>query len=51
MPDTEGDAYIANFDDEFTREKPSDSIVRVDLNMLKEFQKEFKDMNFNKDLV
>lgn len=51
VPNTEGDAYIANFDDEFTREKASDSIVKVDLNMLKEFQKEFKDMNFNKDNV
>lgn len=37
VPNTKGDAYIENFDDEFTREKPSDSIVKVDLNMLKEF--------------
>lgn len=49
VPKTEGDDYIANFDDEFTREKPSDSIVKVDLNMLKEFQKEFKEMNYNID--
>lgn len=37
VPDTKGDSYLKNFDDEFTREKAKDSIVKVDLNLLKNF--------------
>lgn len=49
VPETKGDAFLSNFDDEFTREKAKDSIARVDLDMLKNFQKEFNSMNYNKD--
>ena len=49
IPKVEGDEWIKNFDKEFTSEKPRDSYIKVDLKKLKKFQKEFEDMDYNKD--
>lgn len=49
VPEVTGDAWLKNFDEEFTKEKARDSIVKVDLNVLKEFQAQFDEMNYNKD--
>lgn len=49
VPEVSGDAWLKNFDEEFTREKARDSVVKVDLSVLKEFQAEFEELNFNKD--
>ena len=50
IPEVSGDSFLKNFDDEFTKEKAKDSIAKVDLNVLKKFQKEFADLDYNKDL-
>ncbi len=47
IPNVSGDNWIKNFDEEFTNEQAKDSISKVDLEKLKQFQKEFKDMDFN----
>lgn len=49
IPEVNGDAWLKNFDEEFTKEKARDSIAKVDLDVLKDFQAEFDQLNFNKD--
>lgn len=49
VPDVTGDAWLKNFDETFTKEKVRDTVIKVDLNVLKNFQKEFEEMNYNKD--
>ena len=49
IPDVSGDAWLKNFDEEFTKEKARDSVIKVDLNVLKGFQAEFDELNYNKD--
>ena len=49
VPEVTGDAWLKNFDEEFTKEKARDSVVKVDLNTLKNFQKEFAELNYNID--
>lgn len=36
-PKVDGDDWIANFDDEFTKEKAKDSVAKVNLDDLKQF--------------
>lgn len=50
VPEVSGDAWLKNFDEEFTKEKVRDTVVKVDLNLLKGFQKEFEELNYNKDI-
>lgn len=49
VPEVTGDAWLKNFDEEFTKEKVRDTVIRVDMNILKDFQKEFEELNYNKD--
>ena len=48
-PEIKGDAWLRNFDDEFTQEEARDSIAKVDLKKLQKFQDEFAELNFNID--
>ena len=48
-PKTDGDNWMKNFDKEFINEKVRDSNVKVDLDVLKNFQKEFDEFTYNKD--
>lgn len=50
LPNVEGDEWMKNFDKEFINEKVRDSDAQVDLDVLKKFQKEFEEMNYNKDI-
>ncbi len=50
IPEIKGDKWIKNFDEDFTKLEAKDSVVKVDLEKLKEFQKEFEEFNYNKDL-
>lgn len=47
IPNCEGESYLNNFDEDFTKEKPRDSKIAVDMKVIKQFQKEFDEMNFN----
>jgi len=38
---------LKNFDTDFTKEEVRDSVAKVDLSKLKEFQTEFASLNFN----
>ena len=49
VPEITGDAWLKNFDEEFTKEKARDSAIKMDINLLKGFQKEFEELNYNKD--
>lgn len=49
VPKVSGDAWLKNFDQDFTKEDVRDSVAKVDLEKLKEFQEEFKSLNFNID--
>jgi len=49
VPEVSGDTWLKNFDEEFTKEKVRDTVVKVDINLLKGFQKEFEELNYNKD--
>ena len=46
VPDVKGDDWVKNFDEEFTSEIVRDTNIRVDLESLKKFQDEFKEMDF-----
>lgn len=46
-PKIEGDDWIKNFDKDFTKEQPRDTFIKVDLDKLKNFQKDFAELNFN----
>ena len=48
-PKCEGEDWMKNFDREFINEKVRDSDVKVNLEILRKFQKEFDEMNYNKD--
>jgi serum/glucocorticoid-regulated kinase 2 len=51
LPDVKGEAWLKNFDDEFTNEniqETTDNIKKVDVDRLTYLQKEFEDMNFAK---
>lgn len=47
IPKVSGDSWLKNFDQDFTKEEVKDSITKVDLEKLKDFQKEFESLNFN----
>lgn len=47
VPKVSGDAWLKNFDQDFTKEQPKDTVAKIDLDKLKEFQKEFQTLNFN----
>ena len=49
VPEVSGDTWLKNFDDEFTKEKARDSVVKVDINVLKGFQKDFEGLDYNID--
>lgn len=46
-PNVTGDSWLKNFDQDFTKEDVRDSVAKVDLEKLKDFQKEFETLNFN----
>jgi hypothetical protein len=47
IPKVGGDVDVSNFDEEFTRENPTDSVSNTsDLLLLNKFQKEFEGMSF-----
>lgn len=48
-PKVDGDEWMQNFDKEFINEKVRDSNAKVDLDVLKNFQKEFDELTYNKD--
>lgn len=45
-PLTSEDEWEANFDPNFTKEKPSDSIAYIDPKVLEKFKKDFEEFNF-----
>ena len=47
-PKTDGDEWMKNFDKEFINEKVRDTNAKVDLEVLKNFQKEFDELAYNK---
>lgn len=49
VPEVNGEAWLKNFDAEFTKEKARDSVAKVDVEMLKKFQKDFDGLDYNKD--
>ena len=50
VPEVSGDKWLKNFDKEFTDEQVRDTKLKVDLKLIKKFQKEFEELNYNKDL-
>lgn len=46
-PDVDGDEWMKNFGEEFINEKVRDSDATIDLKTLKDFQKEFEELNYN----
>lgn len=50
-PKTDGDTWMNNFDKEFMNENIRDTNAKVDLEVLKSFQKEFDELTYNKSLL
>ena len=49
IPEVSGEKWLKNFDKEFTDEKVRDTKIKVDFKVIKAFQKEFEELDYNKD--
>jgi hypothetical protein len=48
IPDAVSDEDVSNFLDVFTNEKPVDTMINVDNRLLKKYDKEFENFNFER---